>query len=189
MSTLLLKDYIKKVLNENKEIITEINIFDFDDTLFRSIDKPKDWNTKKQGFWWNDEKSLNSAYYDQEMENYWIESTIKKVIESNNNQNAITILCTARHDRPEIRFAMNELLRNKGLSFDAIYLKPLKSGISTPHYKANTVKTLLNSYSYASSIHFWEDNQDNLNAVQDFIDRNNKLNPKRQIEYYPHLVL
>ena len=50
MSTLLLKDYIKKVLNENKEIITEINIFDFDDTLFRSIDKPKDWNTKSKVF-------------------------------------------------------------------------------------------------------------------------------------------
>ena len=188
MSILLLENYIKEILKENKELIRTINIFDFDDTLFRSLDQPADWNTKQDGFWWNSEESLNPIYYKTKINNCWIEETVEKVLESSANPDAITILCTARHDHPEIRYVLLEMLRKKGLKFDAFYFKPLGKKITTEQYKADIVKMLLNSYSFANTVHFWEDNSDNLNAEQSIIDKNNKINVERHIKYYPHLV-
>lgn len=40
MSILLLENYIKTILKENKEFIKVINIFDFDMTLFKSMSAP-----------------------------------------------------------------------------------------------------------------------------------------------------
>ena len=202
MSILLLENYIKTILKENKEFIKVINIFDFDMTLFKSMSAPDHWNTKDSGYWWNSEESLNQAYYKDKLDTLWIEDTVDDVIASASNPNALTVMCTARSKTPEIVYVTNELLRLQGLNkeeaddnkkgnleFDknCLYYKPLGYPGSTAQYKTEVVERLLNAYSYAKEVNFWEDNQQNLDAVSDYISRNNKYNT-RQIQFNPELV-
>tara|TARA_B100001989_G_scaffold155748_1_gene111345 strand:- start:289 stop:816 length:528 start_codon:yes stop_codon:yes gene_type:complete len=173
MSVLLLENYIKELLKENKETIKKINIFDFDDTLF---------------------KKTNPLYYKGNIQSYWINDTVSKVFDSMEDPESLTVLCTARSDRPEVIYSINSLLKQKGLVFDdnrlyykpSIYQKLKKEG--TPKYKADVVKSLLNTYSYCKELHFWEDKQENLDAVQKIIDINNSTNSNRQILFVPHIV-
>ena len=118
MSILLLENYIKTILKENKEFINIINIFDFDMTLFKSMSAPDHWNTKESGYWWNSEESLNQAYYKDDLDSLWIEDTVNAVIASTSNPKALTVLCTARSATPEIVYVTNELLRLKGSNKD-----------------------------------------------------------------------
>ena len=189
MSILLLENYIKTILKENKEFINVINIFDFDMTLFKSMSAPDHWNTKDAGFWWNSEESLNQAYYKDRLNTLWIKDTIDSVIKSSADPAALTVMCTARSKTQEIVYVTNELLRLKGLEFDqdCLFYKPLGYSGSTAQYKTEVVERLLNSYSYAKEVNFWEDNQQNLDAVADYINRNNKYNT-RQIQFNPILV-
>ena len=208
MSILLLENYIKTVLKENKELINVINIFDFDMTLFKSMSAPDHWNTKDSGFWWNSEESLNQAYYEDKLDTLWIEDTVNAAIASTSNPNALTVMCTARSKTPKIVYVTNELLRLKGLKikesnkddldkdkeknrleFDqnCLFYKPLGYPGSTAQYKTEVVERLLNSYSYAKEVNFWEDNQQNLDAVEHYINQNNKYNT-RQIQFNPILV-
>ena len=189
MSILLLENYIKKVLKENKELIDTINIFDFDMTLFNSMAAPESWNTKDSGFWWNSEESLNQAYYKDAIDTLWIEQTVNDAMLSANNPRALTVLCTARSETPEIVYVTNELLRLKGIKFDqnCLFYKPRGYPGSTPQYKTGVIKRLLNTYSYAKEVNFWEDNKENLNATKQYIDQNNKHN-SRQIQFNPILV-
>ena len=189
MSILLLENYIKTVLKENKELINVINIFDFDMTLFKSMSAPDHWNTKDAGFWWNSEQSLNQTYYKDKLNTLWIKDTINSVIKSSADRAALTVMCTARSKTKEIVYVTNELLRLKGLEFDqnCLYYKPLGYPGSTAQYKTEVVERLLNSYSYAKEVNFWEDNQQNLDAVEHYINQNNKYNT-RQIQFNPILV-
>ena len=189
MSILLLENYIKTVLKENKELINVINIFDFDMTLFKSMSAPDHWNTKDAGFWWNSEQSLNQTYYKDKLNTLWIKDTINSVMKSSADPAALTVMCTARSKTPEIVYITNKLLRLKGLEFDqnCLYYKPLGYPGSTAQYKTEVVERLLNSYSYAKEVNFWEDNQQNLDAVEHYINQNNKYNT-RQIQFNPILV-
>ena len=189
MSILLLENYIKIILKENKEFIKTINVFDFDMTLFKSLSTPKRWNTKDSGFWWNSEESLNQAYYKDKLDSLWIEDTVDKVKESMNNPESLTVLCTARSESPEIIYITNELLRLKGLEFDqyCLYYKPLNYMGSTAQYKTEVIERLLNSYSYTKEVNFWEDNEQNLKTAENYINQNNKYN-SRKINFNPILV-
>ena len=189
MSILLLENYIKIILKENKEFIKTINVFDFDMTLFKSLSTPKRWNTKDSGFWWNSEESLNQAYYKDKLDSLWIEDTVDKVKESMNNPESLTVLCTARSETPEIIYITNELLRLKGLEFDqyCLYYKPLNYMGSTAQYKTEVIERLLNSYSYTKEVNFWEDNEQNLKTAENYINQNNKYN-SRKINFNPILV-
>ena len=189
MSILLLENYIKTVLKENKELINVINIFDFDMTLFKSMSAPDHWNTKDAGFWWNSEQSLNQMYYKDKLNTLWIKDTIDSVMKSSADPAALTVMCTARSNTPEIVYVTNELLRLRGLEFNqnCLFYKPLGYSGSTAQYKTEVVERLLNSYSYAKEVNFWEDNQQNLDAVEHYINQNNKYNT-RQIKFNPILV-
>ena len=189
MSIVLLENYIKTLLKENKESIKVINIFDFDMTLFKSTKAPKHWNTKSDGFWWNSEESLNQAYYKDKMDSLWIEETIYSAKQSAKDPSALTVMCTARSKTSEIVYVTNNLLRLKGLKFDdnCLFYKPQNFTGSTAEYKTSVVNKLLNAYSYANKVNFWEDNETNLNAVSEYINYNNRQG-NRQINYNPILV-
>ena len=190
MTYILLENYIKELLKENKEFIKTINIFDFDMTLFKSLRAPEKWDTKKSGFWYNSEESLNQVYYEDKLDSLWIESVVQEVKKSMSDPKALTVLCTARSDFKEIMYVTNELLRLKGLDFDynCLYYKPKNFQGSTSQYKASVVEKLLNTYSFCDKVHFWEDNLDNLEEVQKLIDKNNLYNLQRRILFFPHYV-
>jgi hypothetical protein len=189
MSIILLENYIKTLLKENKESIKVINIFDFDMTLFKSEEVPKHWNTKSDGYWWNPEESLNQAYYKDEMDNLWIEDSVYNVKQSAKDPSALTVMCTARSKTSEIVHVTNNLLRLKGLKFDdnCLFYKPQNFKGSTADYKTRVVNNLLNTYIFTKKINFWEDNETNLNAISKYINYNNKKN-NRQIEFNSVLV-
>lgn len=189
MSIVLLENYIKTQLKENKESIKVINIFDFDMTLFKSTNAPKRWNTKSEGFWWNSEESLNQAYYKDRMDSLWIEDSVYSAKQSAKDPSALTVMCTARSETSEIIYVTDNLLRLKGLKFDdnCLFYKPQNFTGSTAEYKTSVVNKLLNAYSYANKVNFWEDNETNLNAVSEYINYNNRQG-NRQINYNPILV-
>jgi len=190
MNNILLENYIKILLKENKEFIKTINVFDFDMTLFKSLTAPSRWNTKKAGFWWESEESLNQAYYKDNLNSLWIEPTVKAVKKSIRNPEALTVLCTARYKTPEIMYVTNELLRLKGLIFDdnCLYYRPLDIKMSISKYKTDVIVRLLNAYSYANTVNFWEDNIENLRHAKIFIDQNNRQN-SRKIQFNSHVVI
>ena len=187
MSILLLENYIKELLKENKEIIKKINVFDFDDTIFKSSKVPDNWNNRKKGYWWNSLESLHQSSYDNDLKENWIEDTVSAIKDSMSDPESITVLCTARLNRVEVKFQINSMLREKGLIFDNIFFKPQRKKVSSSKYKLDTIKMLLNAYSYANELSFWEDNEENLNVVKNAIEKNNKTN-SRKIKYNSNLV-
>jgi hypothetical protein len=189
MSIILLENYIKTLLKENKASIKVINIFDFDMTLFKSEEAPKHWNTKSDGYWWNSEESLNQVYYKDEMDSLWIEDSVYNVKQSVKDPSSLTVMCTARSKTSEIVYVTNNLLRLKGLKFDdnCLFYKPQNFKGSTADYKTRVVNNLLNTYIFANKVNFWEDNETNLNAISKYINYNNKKN-NRQVEFNPVLV-
>lgn len=185
--SILLEYYIKELLKENKEFIRKINVFDFDDTIFKSSKVPKDWNNRKKGYWWNSSDSLHQSAYENDLESNWILDTVSAIRESMSDPESLTILCTARLDKPDVKFQINSMLREKGLEFDNIFFKPRKKRVSSSQYKLDTIIMLLNAYSYVNELHFWEDNKENLSAVKSFIVKNNEKN-SRNIKYLEHFV-
>lgn len=188
MSILLLENYIKELLKENKEFIRKINVFDFDDTIFKSSKVPEDWNNRKKGYWWNSSDSLHQSSYENDLENNWISDTVNSIKESMSDPESLTVLCTARLDKPDVKFQINSMLREKGLVFDNIFFKPQKKRVTSSQYKLDVIKMLLDAYSYTNELHFWEDKEENLDAVRIFIEKNNKTN-SRKIKYFDHLVI
>lgn len=139
----LLEKYIYTIINEEKLITKELHIFDFDMTLYNP----------------NEEK--------------WIEEVVeeaKKAIDSKNN---ITVLCTARTNTKKLTSETVQLLSSKGIVFDHYCFKPEKRKMSTPKYKAEAVENLLNKYKDLSSVYFWDDRQDNLDAVEKVVNSSN----------------
>ena len=54
-----------------------------------------------------------------------------------------------------------ELLRDKGLDFDAVYMSPSNN---TPVFKGKTVAKLV-SYHDITEVEVWDDRQDNLDSI------------------------
>jgi hypothetical protein len=159
----LLKEYINLILQENKEYKTKLYMFDFDDTLFRSPQEPERYNGS---YWWNSAKSLEDTN-----ENMWIEKTVNKARLASEDKSILSIMCTARQDRPEIVFSVNSLLRDKGLYFDKLFYKNINT--STSEYKAETIGMMLDAYPNVDEVHVWEDNQENIQAIKEKCERLN----------------
>jgi predicted phosphatase len=145
----LLEKYIYTIINEDilitKELhnCDELHIFDFDMTLYNP-------NEKK-----------------------WIKEVVEEAEKAINNKNNITVLCTARTNTEDITTETIRLLKDKGLIFNHHCFKPEKRKMSTPKYKAEAVENLLNKYKDLSSVYFWDDRQDNLNAVEKVVNSSN----------------
>ena len=139
----LLEKYIYTIINEEKLITKELHIFDFDMTLYNP--------NKKE----------------------WIEEIVQEAKKVINNKNNITVLCTARTNTKEITSETISLLTDNGLVFNHYCFKPEKRKMSTPKYKAEAVENLLNKYKDLSSVCFWDDRQDNLDAVGEAVSSKN----------------
>ena len=184
MSTLLLKNYINYILKENKEFTTKLHVFDFDDTLYKSPNETQEWKQKNpKSYWWDSGDSLNPYITKIDSSSLWINNIVDSAKESIADPNTLAVLCTARLDRPEIIYAVSNLLREKNLKFERMFFKPRKINISSPQYKAETVRMLLNAYPNIKEVSFWDDKMENLDAVANLIQNN----PQRNISYFPNL--
>lgn len=189
MSILLLENYVKYILKENKEFIKKLHIFDFDATLFNSPEAPEEWKTKNaETYWWNSSDSLNQNVIRKDVSHLWIEDVVQEARESIADQEALTVLCTARIKKPEVMYMTSGLLREKNLHFEKMFFKPRRFPGSTPQYKSDVVRMLLNAYPNINEVVFWEDNRDNLDAVGNLIDNKDFYAKQRNIDYIPMLV-
>ncbi len=157
----------------------EVNIFDFDNTLFRSpTPNPKLWNRKFIGSlkadlkdnglgWFQSPITLSPKYIDQDN---FIESTVEKVIESMNNPNAVTVLLTGRNT--EFTDLVKGLLSKRGLEFDYVGLKPTTGGLSTINFKFSYIKNViqdLKTKNYnVNKINIWEDREEHVKKFNKF---------------------
>jgi len=137
--------------------MSELHVYDFDGTLFRSPEKP-DWWTGK--FWWFDPQSLDEPCVPERPGgDWWIGSTVSQAKRSIADPNVWAILMTGRSDK-RFRWRVPELLKQVGLKFDEVHLAP--SGSSTEYFKVSVLKGILQRYPHLTAARFWDDNTPNL---------------------------
>jgi len=159
--------------------VAELHIYDFDGTLFRSPTPPADWSGTT-GQWFVSEESLGEPYVPEKPgTEFWVESTVAQARFSIADPNVWAIIVTGRpKHKGGFSYRVPELVHNKGLRFDDIYLSP---GGDTAAFKKMVIKKMLDRYPAIDTVHFWEDRPDDLRQYVQFAKNLGKL-------MVPHLV-
>lgn len=132
----------------------ELHLYDFDGTLFRSPHPPDTWSDK--GGWWSDSISLSNPCVPVKPDaGWWNEGVVAAAKKSISNPEVLAVLCTGRQVQSFARYRVPELLHQKGLNFDAVYLKP--SSGSTDSFKKQVILKLLALYQDIQVVHIFED--------------------------------
>jgi hypothetical protein len=131
----IIKEYIRSILKEEKEKDKTLYVFGFVDSLY---------NYRKDR--WNDS----------------VVSDIRKAV---NDPNGVTVLCTARSkDEEMVRRTMSKL-KTKNIVFDYNIFRGAEIKGTTPQYKMNAVKSILDQIEGINKVYFWDDREDVLDAV------------------------
>ena len=139
----LLENYIINIIKENETIKKELHIFDFDMTLYDPHKK------------------------------MWLENVVEEARRQMQKNNSITALCTARTKEKSIIFNTIKLLEDKELKFDYYSFKPANIKMSAPFYKYKSVNNIIKNIEDLYLLSFWDDRQDNLDAVSISAKENN----------------
>ena len=159
----------------------ELHVFDFDGTLFRSPLPPDWWKTKIRKTWWIHQDSLGRPCVpDKPDASWWVNSTVAAAKQSIADPDVLAILCTGRSGTVgSFRYRVPELLSQRGLNFDKVYLNP--EGSQTANYKKRVLLELLRRYPDIDTVQIWEDRSNHLTEFESFITQ-------RGIRCVTHLV-
>lgn len=140
----------------------KLAVFDFDGTLFGSPDAPPG---EKNGGWHADIKSLTEPLVPRKPgSSWWNEDMVKKARRAIASKDTFAVMITGRTSKKaNLRYRIAELLRGKGLDFDAVYMSPLHN---TPLFKGRAVAQLVSSHDI-SEVEAWDDRQDNLDSMKE----------------------
>lgn len=139
--------------------MAELHIFDFDGTLFRSPSPPAVW---KKG-WWGTVDSLTPPCVPAKPgADWWINSTVSAAKKSIGNPDVYAVMMTGRDNRPDMRYRIADLLKMRGLNFDAVFLSDSGDSIGD---KKKMVARLLNRYPNIDTVKFWDDRPSHLPAL------------------------
>jgi len=134
--------------------ITTLHMYDFDGTLFRSPLPPPAW-TGDMGDWWDDPKSLAPPCVPQKPgADFWVGSTVAAAKRSLRDPEVWAMVCSGRSHQ-KFRTRVPELLRQQGLNFSSILLKPSASDRTWP-FKKDAIETLHAKHGF-ERIEIWED--------------------------------
>ena len=130
----------------------------------------------------NKPKTLHIFDFDHTLYNpdtkEWLQDIVYKAKKSYRNPETITILCTARDNRFK-KEALN-LLKKENIMFDHYFFN---SKSETDYiYKKKEIKKFLNINPQISSIIFYDDLEENLEAVKSIIDKNIYYRPVKMPE-------
>lgn len=135
-------------------------VFDFDDTLFKSPEQPKEF----KGNWKISKESLNEPYVPEIPDNsFWnlsVVNTATKFIQEKNNY---CILLTGRVGQI-FENRINELLKQKNLNFKEVHLNDF--GGDTVEFKIEKVNNILRKSPEIKKIIFWDDNLEYLKKYE-----------------------
>tara|TARA_Y100001963_G_scaffold40314_1_gene56504 strand:+ start:245 stop:1183 length:939 start_codon:yes stop_codon:yes gene_type:complete len=158
---------LKDILLEANEDL-EIHIYDFDGTTFGSPAKP-DWWTGRG--WWGNPKSLEPPIVPLKPgPEWWNGPVVSSARKSIANKNVYAMLVTGRIDK-FFRWRVPELLKQKGLNFDAVHLNPRDS--KTWKFKVWLMDKYLKKFPKVKTLHMWEDRKEHMGIFRDFLKKNN----------------
>jgi len=179
---------------EEPQQTLELNIFDFDGTLFRSpepnftkwsaeaVGKLKGHPTTGGLGWFQEVITLSTPYVPLEPgDEWWNHQLVNRVRDSMASRSSITVLLTGRTE--SYRNVIQALLDHLGLAFDEIGLK------DPPHEKTMVFKKafidkLVEKYK-PQKINMWEDRPNHLEEFSKFLlEKKQKLN----IDFEVHFV-
>ncbi len=137
-------------------MVTQLHIFDFDNTLFRSPEKPDWW--AMQG-WWGRSESLNPPCVPERPgPEWWVGTTVADARRSISDPSVHTVLITGRAGK-KFKHRVTELLSQAGLHFDEVHLAG--GADNTLTFKLKLIDSLFERYPVAR-IEMWEDRVEHL---------------------------
>jgi hypothetical protein len=146
----------------------ELHLYDFDGTLFRSPLPPDSWPGGEA--WWSDSISLSDPCVPVRPGGaWWNESVVSAAKKSIAAPDVLAVMCTGRSSRSFARFRVPELLRQKGLDFDAVFLKPNIASPTEPFKKAVILQVLARNPDI-TVVHLYEDRPNHLTAYQNLVE-------------------
>ena len=157
--------------------MAELHLYDFDSTLFRSPHPPAVWD----GGWWGDARSLTlPCVPDRPGDSWWIMPTVNRAKKSIADPNVFAVMMTGRRDNSAFRYRVPDLLRQRGLDFDAVHLDP-GGPDSIKINKLRRVLQYLQRYPQIDTVRAWDDRKSHL---QDF----GKVLRHFGYRFFPHHV-
>lgn len=155
---------------------SELHLYDFDGTVFRSPEKPNWWSKG----WWGNPISLNPPCVPEHPDtSWWVEQTVREAKSSISDPDVYAVLATGRQDHA-FRWRVPELLKQKGLDFDEVHLAPGgEEGVE--YFKVALLKKLLTRYPFIRKLQIWDDKLKYLTLYKTYFE-------KAGYEVIPHLV-
>lgn len=138
----------------------ELHIFDLDGTLYASP-KPPDGNMG----WYNYIKSFGQPGLPG-FDPRWHTPVVVAARRSAQDPSARTILVTGRPDYQAMRKLIETMLRNAGIDFSAVWLRPVHWNLSIPLYKARVVAMYLHADPEIRKVVVWDDEEPNHSAMR-----------------------
>jgi len=143
---------------------TDLHLYDFDGTLFRSPVPPPGWGDKS--LWFATPESLGPPCVPVHPPvTWWIPSTIQSAKRSIRDKDVYTILATGRKENV-FRDRIDELLKSKGLDFDEVHLKP--HGRTMDH-KAELLLNAIEANPSIEMVEIWEDREPHMAHFRTFV--------------------
>jgi hypothetical protein len=163
---------------------TEIHIYDFDGTLFRSPKRPDWWPTKG---WWGQPASLTPPCVPQKPgSGWWNGSVVSSAKRSISDSDVWAMMVTGRADGiGPIRWRVAELLKQKGLNFDEVHLN---TGGGTESYKKKIILKTLAKYPHVEVVQIWEDRGNHLSSFCKVVESTGRICIPHHIREVNHPV-
>jgi hypothetical protein len=152
--------------NKDKSLISNLCVFDFDGTLFKSPEKPD----SEGNSWWLFAKSLDVPAAPHIPGNeWWYNKTVDLALEKIKDPNTYCIMLTGRSER-FLEKRINELLLQKKMLFDEVGLND--SGEESENFKIARINEIIKSLPKLQKLEMWEDQKDLANKYSE--EFNNK---------------
>mgnify|MGYP001273851789 CR=1 FL=1 len=189
-----------KYLNESLKEYSELHMYDFDDTLFRSPLPPNWWYKdydvylqwdqenppiKSEGVledWDTSPQSLGPPFMEKNPSidsGLWKKEIVQSAIKSQNTDFVFNMFCTGRENI--LKDHIKEMMDAVGLTFDddKYYLQP--DARNTAIFKVNQITKVLDRYPSIKRVVIWEDSTTNLEQIENLCNN-------RGIEFVGHRV-
>lgn len=163
---------------------TDLHIFDFDQTMFKSPGPPPGGTKDENKEHWDHSRSLqHPSVPAHPNENWYVQEVLEAFQRARKNPSNHVVVMTGRKEN--LRDDVQNLLDHADLKPDELVLKPQpKPGEKaqfTKNYKLREMKRILGENPEVKKVHFWEDRDKHLELFQEEAE-------KAGYHFVPHLV-
>ena len=196
-----------KFLNESVKEYTELHMYDFDDTLFKSPLPPEWWYEdydvylqwdknnlpiKSEGItedWDTSPQSLGPPFMDKNPgleTNLWKKEVVDSAKNSQIQDNVYNMFCTGREK--VLKSHIKEMMDSIGLTFDddKYYLQP--DNRNTAKFKVDEITKVLDENPSIKKVEIWEDSETNLIKIEELCKARGLVFVGHKIEKNPFKI-